>query len=126
MPVFKLFYRDGSSEEVTTDAVDVADQINRTFGLSPDEAEEFGVSALMMPEDHVMVPGVQQPEEEADEPADDTNTVVSNPVDTPQSATLTDAEGNAVVNPFAPPTEPDRTVEIQRSVEESSEPGDNT
>lgn len=45
---FKLTYGSGVTEEVITDADDVADQINRTFGLTVDEAKEAGVSVELM------------------------------------------------------------------------------
>lgn len=48
MSTFKLIYKNGKTETVQTDAVDVADQINRTFGLTPEEAEAFGVGAEML------------------------------------------------------------------------------
>ena len=51
MPTFKLNYKNGSHEVVQTDAADVADQVNRTFGLTVEEAEAFGVSVEMLPDD---------------------------------------------------------------------------
>lgn len=45
---FKLTYASGLTEEVYTDAVDSADQLNRTFGMTEDEAKEFGVSAELL------------------------------------------------------------------------------
>lgn len=44
---FTLNYRNGESEDVFTDAVDAADQINRTFGLnSVEDAATAGVSVI--------------------------------------------------------------------------------
>ena len=61
---FKLVYPSGVTEEVYTDAVDVADQINRTFGLTVAEAAEFGVSVELIAEGH----GEEPPETEPDTP----------------------------------------------------------
>lgn len=47
---FKITYKSGATEEVSTDAVDAADQTNRTFGLTPEEAAEFGVKVEMLGE----------------------------------------------------------------------------
>ena len=39
---FKLTYRNGNSELITTDAETVEDQCNRSFGMSLEEARDFG------------------------------------------------------------------------------------
>lgn len=51
MTTFKLNYKNGTHEVVQTDAQTVEDQLNRTFGLSPEQAEEFGVSVELLPDD---------------------------------------------------------------------------
>jgi hypothetical protein len=67
MSTFLLKYRSGASEYVQTDATSVADQINRTFGLSEEEAADFGVAVEMMPDDFEFVPGmIPPPEAEAE------------------------------------------------------------
>lgn len=53
MSTFKLNYKNGAHEIVQTDATTVADQINRTFGMTLEEAEAFGVSVEMLPDDPV-------------------------------------------------------------------------
>jgi hypothetical protein len=62
--VFLIKYKNGSEQYQQSDAVDAADQINRTFGLTLEQATEFGVSVEMMPEDFQM-PGTEEvkPEE---------------------------------------------------------------
>lgn len=52
--VFKLTYTNKAGEYVQTDAQSVEDQTNRSFGLSVEEAEDFGVKVEMMPEDFEM------------------------------------------------------------------------
>lgn len=45
---YKITYANGNTEVVTTDAVDTADQINRTFGLTVEEAASFGCAAELI------------------------------------------------------------------------------
>lgn len=46
--VFELTYRSGAKETVVTDAQTVEDQCNRTFGMTVDEAAEFGAGAVLV------------------------------------------------------------------------------
>lgn len=45
---FLLTYRSGATEEVVTDAETAADQCMRTFGLTPEEAAEFGAAVELL------------------------------------------------------------------------------
>lgn len=40
---FLITYKSGLQEKIWTDAKDIVDQINRTFGLTLKEAEDWGV-----------------------------------------------------------------------------------
>ena len=51
MTKFRITYKNGKTEDVHTDAETVADQINRTFGMSVEEADDFGVGAEILPSD---------------------------------------------------------------------------
>lgn len=53
MSTFKLNYKNGTCEVVQTDAPDAPAQLMRTFGLSPEQAAEFGVSVEMLSDDPV-------------------------------------------------------------------------
>ena len=46
--VFELTYRSGAKETVVTDAQTVEDQCNRTFGMTVDEAAEFGAGVVLV------------------------------------------------------------------------------
>lgn len=46
--VFELTYRSGAKETIVTDAQTVEDQCNRTFGMTVDEAAEFGASVVLV------------------------------------------------------------------------------
>jgi len=68
---FLIKYKNGKEEYVQTDAANVADQVNRTFGMTVEQAEEFGVSVEMMGEGFVL-PGTEPPEElKQEEPLSD-------------------------------------------------------
>lgn len=45
---FKVTYKDGSQAILTSDAETAEAQINATFGLSPDEADAFGVAVELI------------------------------------------------------------------------------
>lgn len=85
MSTFKLLYKNGSTEVVQTDAKDVADQINRTFGLSVEEAKEMGVDVIMLSEN----------------PEDLLQALVEEVVEHPHGGPLLAADGTEVPNPFA-------------------------
>lgn len=121
---FKLNYKNGSHEIVQTDAASVEEQINRTFGLSPEEAAEFGVSVEMLP-------SVDEPENLVNTLVEETlknpdDTVLVPTADGAQGDLLADAGGETTGETTDTTDTIGETVHIHVHVGETSEGTDNT